>query len=71
MACPYYRKVNLEEHPGWVNAYCEGDATGRLRVPSLFAEAHHCTTERFADCPVFQGKQAQAEREGDPCTSVR
>ena len=70
MTCPYHHKVNQANNPGAVNAYCEGHATGRLRIPSLFEEAHYCTTEWYADCPVFQTKLAQADREEDPCTSV-
>ncbi len=70
MTCPYYRKVSFGYRSGWVNAYCEGDPTGKLQVPSLFEESSYCTTEQYADCPVFQVKQAQAEREGGPCTSA-
>jgi len=63
MGCPYYRKVNLKNHPARVDAYCDGDSTGRLRIPSLGEQIHYCTTEQYPACEVFQAKQATLEGE--------
>ena len=56
LKCPYYRKVDVENHPDGLKAYCEGDQRKGLRVPSLF-ETHYCTTLQYLHAECF--KQAR------------
>jgi len=64
MACPYYCKVHLKEHPDWVHAYCEANAEGRLRVPTVFEETHYCLNELYRDCPVLRFKEKHGKPQG-------
>jgi hypothetical protein len=58
MGCSSYHEVTLEDDRHRVKAYCEGDASGKLRMPMLFEEACYRTTEAYPDCAIFWAQRA-------------
>jgi hypothetical protein len=70
MKCPYYRKINVENHPSGFKSCCEGDRLKSLRVPTLFEETHYCTTLRYPACRVFQARQRPITPQDGPETAA-
>ena len=69
MRCPYDHPVGVTTHSDSVQGYCDGEASRRLGVATLYEETRYRTAGQHTVCPVFPARQAQTNNEEDICIS--